>query len=71
MRAVSAALVLLSGVLLFAAGFVPVAIVGEGRLKEYVAVVVPGAGALLALIGFIGWVCAFLRSDADGNFDRP
>jgi hypothetical protein len=63
MRAISAAIITLAGVVLFAAGFVPVALAGEGRFKDWVVIGLPGAGLLLALVGFVCWIGAFFGGE--------
>jgi hypothetical protein len=60
MRAISAAIVLLSGILLFATGYIPVVILGESRLIAVFVVGVPMAGFVLAVVGFLSWLRAFL-----------
>jgi hypothetical protein len=63
MRAISAAIVLLAGVLLFAIGFVAMAVAGPSRFKESVDISVLGGGTLLALLGFVCWLIAFFGTE--------
>jgi hypothetical protein len=56
MRAVSAALVLLAGVLLFGVGYVRVSFRGE----DSVAVIVCFSGIILGGFGLVAWLLSFI-----------